>query len=524
MGLKRMKHNQKTESSVMRGARVASAVIAAVFALFGVAFSEDGIAEWKPGTPMPNNPHVIAAQEPGRYVPEPGWRFVSDAADDYSVVPLEAKEVIIPADSDDVVIPAPKGFWSSDSVPFIKEILRMEAEADQHNKTVGQWARTRSGSWDDIQQAAVKIPNGIVGKTFSLSTFGSLRNEVQKNMAEIAGRAKTEVDKTVTEMSPRISAEAERAAGTNLNLNLSVGDIKFLPPHLDERDRWGYTLVRTDIHTIDGRASISYGVNSCALIWIRGKVAYLWISNHADSESEVETVVTDTREMMRKWLADVDAANRRTSLEAEDVIACSNQDCINVNRGENRSRESLAVSGGKQAEAVFSLLVRGLGIDLLATLFVLGLVHLVSRKNGAASTGRPIPMPIKFVVAWLFTTCATGLVAALLPSTGPVVWLFVVPVLLLKPLFAVAILKRHVWPRRFCLVCGILSLLVGIVERMTTPSGVWNGTAVTSVFNGMLLLIIYALLISNTAEAWRTGSGENGKANDGTVSNGAEEP
>ena len=69
---------------------------------------------------------------------------------------------------------------------------------------------------------------------------------------------------------------------------MSVGGIRSRPPHLDEQDRLGFTLIRTDKGDVGGERKVSYGVNSCAMVWIRGAVVYLWVAGHAEKKADVD--------------------------------------------------------------------------------------------------------------------------------------------------------------------------------------------------------------------------------------------
>lgn len=238
--------------------------------------------DWVPGTPSKDWPHVIAGEEEGRYVPEPGWRFVSDAPDDLTVEPLPARDVVLPTYSSEVKIPAPKGFWTLGDDDPIGEILKTEAEADKGNKTMAVWVKPENGTWYDVWQATVKIPNRFVGKCMSMSAFAIYRKTVRAEMSDIERRANIEISKMAAEISQKVTKIAET------NINLSVGGIRYLPPHLDEQDRLGFTLIRTDKGDVGGERKVSYGVNSCAMVWIRGAVVYLWVAGHAEKEADVD--------------------------------------------------------------------------------------------------------------------------------------------------------------------------------------------------------------------------------------------
>ena len=296
-----------------------------------------GADEWKPGTPSKDWPHVIASEEPGHYVPAPGWRFVSDAPDDFTVEQLPARDVVLPTYSSEVKISAPKGFWTLGVDDPIGEILKAEAEADKGNKTMAVWVKTENGTWNDVWQAAVKVPNKFVGKCMSMSAFAICRKTVREEMSDIERQANVEISKMAAEMSQKATMIAET------NINLSVGGIRYLPPHLDEQDRLGFTLIRTDKNDVGGERKVSYGVNSCAMVWIRGAVAYLWVAGHAEKETDVDVVVKATRGIVDQWLADINTGNNRASLDAEDAIARANPNCIDPDKERKSKRESSSI-------------------------------------------------------------------------------------------------------------------------------------------------------------------------------------
>ncbi|MBQ6142321.1 MAG: hypothetical protein IJI54_13680 [Kiritimatiellae bacterium] len=496
------------DSVKMRMRNCVSVVLAAAFALcVNLAGADGGDAvEWKAGAPAPGMPHLIMGAVEGQYLPAPGWRFVNAAQDDFTVAPLSANEVLIPAWGGDLRIPAPEGFWTLEDDHPISKLLKLAADADAKNKTVGMWARTESGLWDDVQSAAVKVAHTIYGKCVSLSGFEKLLEGAQEGF-----------NKTSKETTPLANKLAESYSNkmtslTGTNVNVAVDDVQFLPPYLTDRDRFCFTVIRKERNDVGGEKDITFTVSSVAMLWIRGTVFSLYVHHHVvNNKTDIEAAVAATRDKLAGWIAVVEILNDRNPLDAEDLVAKSNPNCVDPDKEQQRPLES-SLHDHAETMSAFSTLVNGLVVDLSATMFVLLLLYLFRRKSRAVPAVGTVPMRVKFVVTWLFTTCVTGLVSSTIPGFRMGVWLFIAPVLVLKPLFAVAILRRRAWPRRVFLVYGCLALFVGIVERFTTPSGAWNDMAAASAFNGAMSLFLYSLLAFGSAETWRAGSEKRDRA------------
>lgn len=488
----------------MRMRNCVSVAFAVAFALCVNLAGADGggAVEWKAGVPAPGMPHVIMGAEEGQYLPAPGWRFVNDAQDDATVAPLPANEVRIPARGVDLRIPAPEGFWTLEDDHPISKLLKLTADADAKNKTIGMWARTESGLWNDVQSAAVKVAHAMYGKRVALSVFEKICEGVQEGL----NKASKETKPLVNKMAESFSRELTSLTGTNVNV--VVDDVQSLPTYLTGRNCICFTVIRKERNDVGGEKDITFTVSSGATLWIRGTVFSLYVHHHVgNNKTDIEAAVAATRDKLAKWIAAVETLNNRKPLENEDFEAKSDPDCIDFDNERKVSYEP-SLSSGAETALAFSPVVNWFVIDLLATLFVLLLGIFHRRKSWVTPVDGEAPMRVKFVIAWLFTTCVTGLVSVFHTSTQTGVWqlVFTGLVVALKLLFAVSILKRRVWPRRVFLVCGCLALFVGITERVTTPSGAWNGMAATSTFNGVLSMILYTLLAFGSAETWRAGS------------------
>ena len=51
--------------------------------------SDDLAVKWKPGTPHPDHPHVVAAKDQGKFTPEKGYDWTdADDVENFEVRPL----------------------------------------------------------------------------------------------------------------------------------------------------------------------------------------------------------------------------------------------------------------------------------------------------------------------------------------------------------------------------------------------------------------------------------------------------
>ena len=258
--------------------------------------------------------------------------FASDAEGDFSVAPVEAKEARVPAWGKDLRIPAPDGFWTLDDKTPIAQLLKLQADADKSNKTIGMWARTESGLWDDIQNAGVKVTHVFYDKRISLSAFEMARATMRKEYEGLAKKLAPEVKK----MTESISRQATSLAETNINV--SVDDVRFQPPYSEGRDRICFTVIRKERNDIGGEKSISFSVTSGAMLWIRGTVFNLYVNyGVVEKESDVEGTIAATRDKLAKWIAAVEAVNGRVFLDDEDAMAKSDPDCIDPSKQQRGS-------------------------------------------------------------------------------------------------------------------------------------------------------------------------------------------
>ena len=284
----------------------------------GVALFREGSSRfvpetWEPGRLVEGTPHVMAGEKPGIYVAEAGWQF-ADVPWNASDMPFLAEEVVVHAALESVKIPAPSGFWSLDDDNPIAKLLKVQAESDKANKTPGLWVRTEDGDWGDLQQACVKIVKNLDGKKISLSDFTKVREAMRRDWLDVQGQALSLANKSAGAVS------REMASLVETNVNVAVGDFKFRPPHLEKEDRLGFTVVSKEMADVGGEKSMSFTVNSFALVWIRGVVFSLHLSETVSEEKAVDAAVASTRKKLEEWLERVDKANGRTSLIAEDML------------------------------------------------------------------------------------------------------------------------------------------------------------------------------------------------------------
>ena len=320
-----MRHVRKTRCVVVSSTKFAlvAAFVAFVWIWCAIAKDDRISKEWKVGVPKPDSPHVITGETPGEYLPEPGWKFVSDTQDDFTVEPLPAKEVQVPAWGKNLRIPAPEGFWTlEDENLFAKLHKKIKANTDTTIKIIGWWARTESGWWDDLQSAEVQVAPAFYDKRFSLSTFEMGCESIRKKYDSLA-KESTPVAK---KMAKALSREAASLAETNINV--SVGDVQFLPPYLVERDRICCTVIHKMQSAINGEKGISFSVTSIAMLWIRGTVFNLGVACVVQKASDIEVATAGTRDKLAKWIDAVETINGRASLDDEDVMARSDPNCI----------------------------------------------------------------------------------------------------------------------------------------------------------------------------------------------------
>ena len=243
---------------------------------------------------------------------------------------LEAKEVRVPAWGKDLRIPAPEGFGTLEDDNPVSKFLKLEADADTNNKTIGMWARTESGLWDDTQCASVKTAHAFYGKRASLSTFEAACESMRKEYEGLNQKFIPVANKMAESISQKATNQAET------NISMSIDDVQFLPPHTIGRDRICFTMIRKDRHDIGGEKSVSFSVTSGAMLWIRGTVFSLSINDSiAENAADLESAISATREKLSKWIIAVESVNGRSSLESEDAVAKSDPRCLTSDKRQN---------------------------------------------------------------------------------------------------------------------------------------------------------------------------------------------
>lgn len=338
-----MRHNHKKGRSVTQSTTLMTCVVfsAVVWCRNVGAVDDANEEEWTAGAPVPGMPHVITGAEEGRYLPVPGWRFVNDTQDDFTVEPLPAKDAMVPAWGKDLKIPAPEGFWTLEDEHPLAKLLALQADGDTENKTIEMWARTESGLWNDIQCACVKVTRAFYDKRVSLSAFEIAREAMRKEYEGLSRKFIPAANK----MAESISREATNLAETNISV--SVDDVRFLPPHAVGRDRICFTVIRKENNDIGGEKSTSYSVTSGAMLWIRGTVFNLYINyGVVEKEIDVEAATIATREKISKWIASVEMVNDRAYIDDEDAMARTDPNCIKQDNPE-KSGSSWSPNWGK---------------------------------------------------------------------------------------------------------------------------------------------------------------------------------
>ena len=284
----------------------------------GVALFREGNSKfvpeaWKPGTQAKGTMHVRTGEMPGIYVTEAGWQF-ADVPWNLSEMPFVAKEVVVHAALESLKIPAPNGFWSLDDDNPMEKVLKAQAESDKVNKTLGHWVRTENGDWEDIQQACVKIVKKLENKKISLSDFAMVCDSMRSSMQDMQGQALSQANRSAKSISREMASLAET------NVSCTVGDISLRRPHLEKQDRIGFTMVGKEMVDVGGEKSEGFTVNSFALIWIRGIVVSLYLSETVSEEKAVAKTVASTRKKLEQWLERVDIVNNRMSPTTEDAL------------------------------------------------------------------------------------------------------------------------------------------------------------------------------------------------------------
>ncbi len=292
-----------------------------------------------------------------------------------------------------------------------------------------------------------------------------------------------------------------------INQNLMDGSIKLklLPGNRKGSDALEISLVAI---VEKGGETNNCQLVSKRLVRIGESLFCLVVPSSQSSESAAEKADAE----YQRFLAELERTIRKCTVEHEgSKVECETPD-KNPFVLSNRFTPLMFDSSSPKdvADEMVNRIVKGAVIDFLVILAVFVLLKCLARRREQSARNRPVPSQVLFVEACLIATFATSVFALTLSGGKAAIW-FCLAVIISKPLFAVSIWKHHVWPRRFFLIVGILALAAGILERCTTPDGTWNELAVTSVYNGLGNLFMYALLASGGAEAWRIRLGESGK-------------
>ncbi len=287
-----------------------------------IGFSPLGYAQaWTPYEPVEGHPHVIKGEEWGTFLPEPGWQFVNKHSEDLSVIPIPAKEIKVNTGGDPITIPAPRGFWTPEKGSVLEKALRAQ-QSNDYDKTLGTWIRITDAAYTNTQEATVKVQHCVNGKIFSLSAFEQMRKTIAAEEQKLVEQNREMVEQAVKKSSQRVSKKI------GAELDLTVLDLKALPPHINELDHLGTTLVRKTKEVTAEGSLTGYTVVSSMLLWVRGTTIAINMANTTYTPSKVKELVKETRAELNKWVAEIDRVNGRTSLEDENAIALADPDCI----------------------------------------------------------------------------------------------------------------------------------------------------------------------------------------------------
>ncbi len=233
-----------------------------------------------------------------------------------------ANEAVIYVSPRRIHIPAPKGFVDLEDGSPQEEAFKRIEKGVEGNKVQGRWVKAENGELDTSQTAVVLTPNAFDGKYMSLDSFASGRATFRK---EMSGGSEL-VTKGLRNRSDFLSGEQSMGAETNVSSTVDCS-VRILPPHFEERDRIGNTLIIRDVKDVGEGRSESFTVNSISLLWIRGTVFSLCVLQCVEDEKDVDGAVAATRDKLKQWIAAVDAVNAREPLNAEDELAKKNPGC-----------------------------------------------------------------------------------------------------------------------------------------------------------------------------------------------------
>ena len=152
---------------------------------------------------------------------------------------------------------------------------------------------------------------------------------------------------------------------------------------------------------------------------------------------------------------------------------------------------------------------------LFALTSVLTIVSSAVLKNGdkALSTNpstwegfASAPPCVRAVVVWMLFAALYSVYECTLmgrQATKAAAILIAIVFVLVRILVSCCILKGHKWPRTIFQIFGTLGVAGGILERMTNASHVWTALSVNLVVNGVIGLVMYALLATDESVRWR---------------------
>jgi len=212
-------------------------------------------------------------------------------------------------------------------------------------------------------------------------------------------------------------------------------------------------------------------------VFVNGRIFCLMQTKYNVAEQKVRSTGDESVEFLRKWHSSiVDATAKHHG--NEKVV-------------EEETKKPVIVN---PFDSVF---FRVCAITVITAILSLVISQIISGTFKS-------PIQVRLVVSWLIADCITALGAFVISlPKGSSNAIPVIGTVLLRPLFVWGILRRHKWPRIWICVVGVFSLFGGITERLTTPAGNWNDLAATWTINGIVGLILWALLATKKVEDWR---------------------
>ena len=263
-------------------------VATGILSLFGpVALRGEVAADWTPGAPNPDWPHVVAAKQEGKWVPRPGWKFANSTSDDLSVVPVvQPMAITIQTDGDENLrIPPPADFLPISTFEQWRKIFgAMDSARSLITDVLGHWIDIDSSG--KLVEACLEIPRQYA-KSCSLSSFKDLYRQMERN-AESMSKIDTFLIKQVSERA---------AESSGVGNGIEVDGVRILPIHASDERSFQLSFVRTQLEQLakDAKPQKTYTVGASATLWMRNRVINMNVMQSVSSQNEVEATISRTR-------------------------------------------------------------------------------------------------------------------------------------------------------------------------------------------------------------------------------------